>query len=237
MTVDGVDPSAVTWSVSDDNFARIESVEGGAMLTTLRPGDVTVIADVQGVLCGSAPLKITPFNPVHWQIGAERYTTGVALESRLDLTQTARSNQPVEAACTSCHGASAVSGTLQTVAHTPTQTAGFSDDELINIFTAGTLPEDAYIDISVVERDEWERFHRWSMTPEQQVSMVAYLRALTPSAQTGQRGFNLPSRPPGDQLPRTPEEIIAAREMDIAARMMDAGVEAEDGGVPGLMPD
>jgi hypothetical protein len=42
------------------------------------------------------------------------------------------------------------------------QTAGFSDDQLIKIFTAGMLPADAYFDDEIVSRQQWSQFHRWT---------------------------------------------------------------------------
>jgi hypothetical protein len=93
-----------------------------------------------------------------------------------------------EAACTSCHGDTATSGPFKTVSHTPMQTAGFSDAELIQIFTMGVLPEDAYFDDTIVPRQQWSQFHRWTMTAEQATAMVTYLRSLTPESQKGQRG-------------------------------------------------
>ena len=67
------------------------------------------------------------------------------------------------------------------------QTAGFSDDQLIKIFTAGVLPDGAYFDDEIVSRQQWSNFHRWTMTPEQATAMVVYLRSLTPESQKGTR--------------------------------------------------
>jgi hypothetical protein len=92
-----------------------------------------------------------------------------------------------DVACTSCHGDTATMGPFKTVSHTPMQTAGFSDDQLIKIFTMGQLPEGAYFDDTIVPRQQWSNFHRWTMTPEQATAMVIYLRSLTPESQKGSR--------------------------------------------------
>jgi hypothetical protein len=92
-----------------------------------------------------------------------------------------------DVACTSCHGDTATGAQFKTVSHTPMQTAGFSDDQLIKIFTAGVLPEGAYFDDEIVSRQQWSQFHRWTMTPEQAPAMVLYLRSLTPESQKGTR--------------------------------------------------
>jgi hypothetical protein len=94
----------------------------------------------------------------------------------------------VEAACTSCHGDTATNGPFRTVSHTPQQTGGFSDAELIKIFTEGVLPPNAYFDETIVPRQQWSLFHRWGMTPEQAKGMVVYLRSLVPQSQKGMRG-------------------------------------------------
>jgi hypothetical protein len=100
------------------------------------------------------------------------------------------------AACTFCHipeGAPVENMTMGQVdvEHTPQQTAGYSDDDLIAIFTmakkpmgapyrvvngGGLIPDD-------VAQTIYARFHTWEVAPETQKGIVAYLRSLTPKAQ------------------------------------------------------
>jgi hypothetical protein len=53
-------------------------------------------------------------------------------------------------ACTNCHGPTATNGPYRDVSHTPEQTGGFSDQELIGIFTGGMIPDGGYFDPSVI---------------------------------------------------------------------------------------
>jgi hypothetical protein len=74
------------------------------------------------------------------------------------------------------------------VQHTPEQTGGFSDDDLINIFQNGVVPKGGYFDDTIVSYAMWQSFHKWNVgdTPQ---NMVVYLRSLTPAAQTGSANF------------------------------------------------
>jgi hypothetical protein len=92
-----------------------------------------------------------------------------------------------DAACTNCHGDSA-SGPFKTVQHTPEQTGGFSDADLINIFENGVVPTGGYFDTSIVSYAEWQSFHHWDVGDNPQ-AVVVYLRSLTPAAQTGSANF------------------------------------------------
>ena len=55
-----------------------------------------------------------------------------------------------EAACTNCHGDTATIGRFKTVSHTPAQTGGFSDDDLVKIVNNATVPVGGYFDESIV---------------------------------------------------------------------------------------
>jgi hypothetical protein len=105
-------------------------------------------------------------------------------------------------ACTSCHGVTATTGPYRDVSHTPEQTGGFSDTDLIGIITQGIIPDGGYFDPSVIiatcdaggptaacyatAYDRWHSFHQWSdITPDQYAGIVVYLRSLEPMAQNG----------------------------------------------------
>ena len=187
--VDGIDPTAIVWSISDPSVAALQPSSEGVMITTQKAGSANIIASA-GTLCGSAPLTVSAAIPDDWMVGSLRYNDGVVLgPGRGPGGGGGRGDAgPVEAACTSCHGDTATNGPFRTVSHTPQQTAGFSDDELIKIFTEGMLPPDAYFDETIVPRQQWSFFHRWGMTPEQAKGMVVYLRSLVPQSQKGMRG-------------------------------------------------
>jgi hypothetical protein len=117
-------------------------------------------------------------------------------------------------ACTSCHGAQSTSNVFTDVAHTPEQTGGFSDQDLINIFNNGVVPAGGYFDPSVIlskcgaggteqtccndggaacteaAYNEWHAFHQWQVPVEDQPGLVCYLRSLTPAPQNGTSDIN-----------------------------------------------
>ena len=100
------------------------------------------------------------------------------------------------AACTFCHipeGAPAENMMMGQVdvEHTPQQTAGYSDEDLIAIFTMAKKPMGAPYRIvnggglipDSVAQTIYARFHTWEVAPETQKGIVAYLRSLTPKQQ------------------------------------------------------
>jgi len=213
--VNGIDATqtSLEWSASDPSMVKLETdpTTGGVMITTRKAGKVSIIASA-GNLCGASLLTITAATPTDWEDGSMRYNDGVVI-NRLPVTGGpgmgrggagggsgaggsgagapgtaggggAAANQ---AACTNCHGDTA-SGPYKTVQHTPEQTGGFSDADLINIFQNGIVPTGGYFDASIVSYALWQSFHKWDVgdTPQ---NMVIYLRSLTPAAQTGSANF------------------------------------------------
>ncbi len=211
--VNGLDASQITinWSASDPSMVKLETdpTTGGVMITTQKAGKVSIIASAGG-LCGSSLLTISAATPQDWMDGSSRYNNGVVI-NRIPRTGGMRPGaggaggaggasaasagaggtgggaSATQAACTNCHGDTA-SGPFKTVQHTPEQTGGFSDAELIGIFQNGTVPTGGYFDASIVSYMEWQSFHKWDVgdTPQ---NMVVYLRSLTPAAQTGMANF------------------------------------------------
>ena len=139
----------VTWSASDPEMVDIELTADGAMITTRAAGTVTIIAEADG-LRGSALLEITEVTEEDWELGKERYNNGVAAgfpnfeDGPPDFGDGGIPNGPPdfdsESACTNCHGEGS---SFVDVEHTPQQTGGYSDEELIAIFTLGKKPEGA----------------------------------------------------------------------------------------------
>ncbi|HYQ04354.1 MAG TPA: hypothetical protein VER96_37030 [Polyangiaceae bacterium] len=206
--VNGLDASqiAITWSASDPSMVKLETdpTTGGVMITTRKAGTVSIIASA-GNLCGSSLLTITSATSTDWEDGSMRYNDGVVI-NRLPRTTPPRMGgaggaggaaatgsggsggaTAAQAACTNCHGDTA-SGPYKTVQHTPEQTGGFSDADLIGIFQNGTVPKGGYFDDTIVSYAMWQSFHKWDVgdTPQ---NMVIYLRSLTPAAQTGSANF------------------------------------------------
>jgi hypothetical protein len=93
-------------------------------------------------------------------------------------------------ACTNCHGETATGGLFTDVSHTPEQTGGFSDAEILNIVLHGTFPPGAYFDNSIVLYQVWQTWHQWAdITTDEQKGIIVYLRSLTPAPQTGEPNF------------------------------------------------
>jgi hypothetical protein len=190
VVVENVDPTAIDWSASDPSMVDIayDPTLQGAMITTRKAGTVTIIAKVAGQT-GRSLLTISQASSADWDIGNMRYNNGVSITGPLP-TGTTRPPEGSNFSCTNCHGDTANTATNQfrTVAHTPEQTGGFSDADLVNIFTKGMVPPNSYFDTTVVSYQQWQAFHVWQMTPEDAKGIIVYLRALTPQVQAGARG-------------------------------------------------
>ena len=113
------------------------------------------------------------------------------------------------ASCTFCHVPDgAGGGTMEQgradIEHTPQQIGGYSDQDLIAIFTEGKKPEGAkfrIVNLGGLLSDTraagvYAMFHKWTVDPAVQRGIIAYLRQLTPKAQPGlDFGALLPMRP------------------------------------------
>ncbi|HXU80904.1 MAG TPA: hypothetical protein VN914_05875 [Polyangia bacterium] len=188
--VDSMNATGVVWSAEDPSLVDMapDPTTGGVMMT-MRKAGVTKIIATAGGLCGVSSLTIAQSSPDDWMVGSARYNDGVLL----DPTQLRNRRSDAGAAerlfaCTNCHGDTATNGAFKTVSHTPTQTGGFSDAELIEIFMHGMVPTGGYFDEKIVNYGAWSNFHHWDMTPEQAKGVVVYLRSLTPQSQMGMRG-------------------------------------------------
>jgi hypothetical protein len=187
--VDSVDPATIKWSASDPSMVDIVkdvSVDG-VMISPRTSGTVNIIASA-GNVCGVSLLTITQATSEDWLVGNMRYNNGVVLIGPVPVGGTRSDAAMKDVACTNCHGPTATSNAFHTVSHTPQQTGGFSDDDLLNIFTKGIVPVGGYFDASVVPYSQWRQFHNWQMTPQEAKGVIVYLRSLTPEAQAGTRG-------------------------------------------------
>ena len=200
VVANGVSGATVKWTASDPSMVQIDpgDTSGGAMLTMQKAGEVTITATANG-LCGTSTLHITAATEDQWQAGNARYNNmnplpgfgtdgGVPTNFRRILIDP----PGMPPACTNCHGDQATNSVFKTISHTPEQTGGFSDQDLIQIFTAGAVPQDGYFDTSLVPSFVWSFFHKWSdITGDAQQGMVVYLRSLAPKAQGGTSDFNM----------------------------------------------
>jgi hypothetical protein len=162
---------AVQTGVAD--FAKEDSF-GGAMIKVRKAGDYFVVAHA-GKQIGWAELHVTAATPDQWSMGEMRYNNSIMLQSLIPMGTT----PPKDPSCKNCHGTGA---SFLDVEHTPQQTGGYSDAELIGIITTGTKPANA-VSKSGIPLTVYKFFHTWTATPEEQQGLVIYLRSFQPKSQ------------------------------------------------------
>ena len=186
VIVNGATGDAVTWRTSDPTAVRIDpdALTGGVLLTMLSTATassarapVTITANTKSA-CGTSTLTITPGTTDEWNAGEARYNDGVPVDGGL------------RAACSDCHAPHADAGhAFNDIAHTPEQTGGFSDTQLVNIIQNAEIPDGGYFDPTIVSYLQWRAFHQWNLTAAEKTGLVLYLRSLVPTAQTGTSNF------------------------------------------------
>jgi hypothetical protein len=188
----------VVWSADSTYVGIMADNErpNEVLLTMLASGTTTIVVQsADGTKCGSAQLIISPSTSQNWMIGEARYNDGISLVLN---GASGGTGSPLEQgtggpACTSCHGETATGGPFTDVSHTPEQTGGFSDQDLLNIILHGDFPDGGYFDPSIVAYKAWHAFHQWddiSADGGQQLGIITYLRSLTPEPQKGEANFN-----------------------------------------------
>ncbi len=200
----------VTWSASSKavNFAA-DPTTGGVLITmdpahagTGATNTVTIIATAGGS-CGQSLLTITSATDNDLVTGTARYNDGVPFTGSI-FGSGSGSGAPdggYRYACTDCHSpndAGAGAG-FNDVAHTPEQTGGFSDQQLLDIIQNGIVPgwstdagpagDAGYFDTTILSYRRWHNLHQWGLTPAEKTGIVAYLRSIPPAAQTGTSNF------------------------------------------------
>ncbi len=227
--VSGVSSGSITWSAScgsapcgcatgsctaSDAVELAADESTGGILITMNPSysgwgaagsitAVTMMANAGGVLCGSSTLNVTVSTEANWQAGSARYNDMIALASMMGAPPPTPDGG-FRYACTDCHtpkvpGVDAGFSPFNDVAHTPEQTGGFSDSDLLDIVQEGVVPgySDAgaaganagYFDPSILPYEAWHRIHHWNLEGAEVAGIVTYLRSLTPAAQDGTSNF------------------------------------------------
>jgi hypothetical protein len=173
------------WSADPADKVDIEDdmETGGVMITTRAAGEVKITATA-GALSGTSTLHITAFTPQERADGEARYNNEIPLPSFMfdadagppmpgDFTI------PDDLSCKNCHGSGAMALDVE---HTPQQTGGYSDEELINIFANGTKPPGGKFK-TMIPPFIYTMFHTWGATEAEKKGLVAYLRSIAPAAQ------------------------------------------------------
>lgn len=185
----------VKWSAEPADavsFAKQDDDSGSTTMITVKKqvDEIKIIAKAGG-LKSTAVLHVTASTDDLWTQGSERYNNGVTFKKpdrgdggaggggRPDGGW-GKGERVVDKklACTNCH---AKGGKGSDVEHTPTQTAGYSDEDLINIFTKATKP--SWAKMRVMKADQWKKIHTWEMDEDEKTGLIVYLRSLTPESQ------------------------------------------------------
>ncbi len=182
----------VTFTASDSSMVDIVATSAtGATLTTRKAGTTTIKGTDTAGNFGTAKLTVTQGDPADWELGKERYNNGVAAFAEPDggvgmTMEPGAFNPDPESACTFCHkpdGAGTTStGSPIDIEHTPQQTGGYSDDDLVNIFTKGQKPAGVGTRL-FPSATAWQRIHQWKVEENVKKGIVLYLRSLEPKAQ------------------------------------------------------
>lgn len=199
--VDQVLVDSIKWKV-DSAFASQEkyaALPGGVLFTTKKAGTTTVTVDAKtkGGLAvqGTAQLNITKAEPAEFEAGEARYNNNVAIDfgmlgmggmPGMGGAASILSRIPKDASCANCHN----NDMGLTVEHTPQQTAGYSDEELIQIFTMGAKPMGATFNSPFLKMIPaqyvtmiYTALHTWQIDPEVAKGVVLKLRSIPPATQ------------------------------------------------------
>lgn len=172
--------TGVQWEAEDPSMVDlVPNGDNGVMITTRKAGTTRIIARA-GALSGSAQIHITEAAPTDWELGEQRYNNGVPLPN-FDAAMAAGMGFSLsdDLSCRNCHGGGA---DALSVEHTPQQTGGYSDEELIAIFTMGQKPPTAGWR-SGIPMFIYTMLHTWNATEEEKKGVVVYLRSLEPMTQ------------------------------------------------------
>jgi hypothetical protein len=195
---DPVQDGTLRWRFDPAFFSAsaFPELPGAVKLTAKQAGttEIEVIAEtVSGVtVSDTAKIIVAQADPNVWSIGDARYRSGVpaswgnfplasAGEGSCGLPYTI--DVPAAAACVSCHDNS----DKVSAEYTPTQTAGHSDEDLLNIMLAGSKPAGgAFISPQLTAMQQpdciFGEFHTFEMTPLEQQGLITRLRAVPPRA-------------------------------------------------------
>jgi cytochrome c553 len=199
VIVDEDGGAGAKFEASDPSYVDIDKTAEGAMLTMRKSGEVTITATL-GDRKGTAKLSIAKASAGDYDLGKMRYNNGLNAFAGLDggaASPDAGFMIDAKSACTSCHGAGEKSPDIE---HTPQQTGGYSDQELVQIFTEAKKPEGVpFRTVMGMGAERWKTTHKWDMTTDEARGIVVYLRGMTPKAQ-GEVDFAAPLRDPNGNI-------------------------------------
>lgn len=197
---DPIVASSVKWDLDQAFVKRDEfpDLPAAVKLTTKKSGETTVKVTAKtlsgNAVRGEAKLTISKASQSEWDAGEARYNNGMMItwmrptmaaagEGTCGLPVTI--DLPKTSACGNCHNsmANAIS-----VEHTPTQTGGYSNEDLVNIFTTGAKPAGGTFNSPFLRNAPmpdciYAAFHTWEMTDDEKKGIVWKLRSIAPRVQ------------------------------------------------------
>lgn len=194
--------ATLAWRVDEKILSTepFDALPAAIKLTTRAAGSTVV--QVKGEFFGSAfglrsQLHITKASDEDWARGEARFYGGprTALASLLvnsDYTEISPGcverlgpkGLPRDAACASCHDESTEG---DSIAISPAQLAGLTDEDLIDIITHGRTAGGPFYqalmpDVRCWSFPKYDDFHAWSVDEEDMAGLLLKLRSLTPQA-------------------------------------------------------
>ncbi len=141
----------VTWKVADTSIAISSAEERGKItLKAVKAGETKLTA-TSGTETATAKVHVIAYTDAQIQAGERRWFA----ESSDGTT------------CEQCHGASTK------LNNTPVELDADTDDDIKVTFVDGVDPEGREIESSVMP-------HKYAMTDDEAIGIIAYMRALTP---------------------------------------------------------
>lgn len=187
---DPVLASSIKW-VLDDAYVKRDDfpdLPAAIKLTTKKAGTTTVGVTAKTrsgqALRATARLIISRATSAEWEAGEARYNSDefdIAPKMFASCGLVLPIELPRASACSNCHDAMSSVGTE----HTPTQTAFYSNDELIAISTKGAKPAGGtfvspFLRAAPMPDCIYKAFHTWQMSEEEEKGIVWKLRSIPP---------------------------------------------------------
>jgi hypothetical protein len=196
---DPVMAASIKWEIDGAFLKRDEfpDLTSAVKLTTKKAGKtkVKVTAKTLGgtQVWGQSELTISPAQQNEWDAGEARYNNGMNIPWMRPMMAAAGEGTcglpvtielPKSSACGNCHAATS----MITIEHTPTQTAGYSNEQLINIFTTGAKPaggtfNSPFLRSAPMPDCIYAAFHTWEMTDDEKKGIIWKLRSIAPKVQ------------------------------------------------------
>jgi hypothetical protein len=198
---DPIVASSIKWTV-DGAFVKQDEfpeLTAAIKLTTKKAGDTKVKVSAKTMsgqtVRGETDLKISTAAQSEWDVGEARYNNGMMIQWMRPMMAApgeglcglpiASFDVSTAAACGNCHNPM---NAAITVEHTPTQTAGYSNEDLINIFSTGQKPAGAVFNSPLLKMAPmpdciYAAFHTWDMTDDEKAGIIWKLRSIPPKVQ------------------------------------------------------